>query len=134
LEWEIPKSISGGRFGQIAYKNPVAREKSFQATDESRLLELIDEALFGRLGNFKNKSWWEGRGRDLETELRSDQETWRECVQMGARGKQMGVMLHALARNPGTQKRFRITNRRNRSWYKIFSPPPQTPPPTKPPP
>ena len=117
---EVPEQLRATRFGQVPYKNPVALEKYFSATHEASLMEIIDEELFT---GFSPPEYWEGRARDLEVRLRANRDVWRQCEKLGATGQGLGKMLHAIARNPSTRLRVRVTTRSKQSFYRILPPP-----------
>jgi hypothetical protein len=105
----IPTDCWSKRFGQVAYKNPIASRKYFAVTKEATLLDLIDVALFDNsnrgpvdhphLTARKADEPWQGRVKDLEQELK-DRGYGNQCEKMGAVGNTLGKMLRGIAREP----------------------------------
>jgi hypothetical protein len=124
----VQEKLFHGRFGQKPYKNQLALDKYFSLTQEAGLLELIDEALFkiDRKGelvsmDIKKHGCFRGYAKELESTLRMHKGD-QDLEKIGATGHQLGKMLHAIAENPSTKHRMRITKRKGRTFYYIFPP------------
>jgi hypothetical protein len=128
LEMEVPTKCYDRekRFGQLAYKNPVALQKYFNLTRESTLLDIIDVSLFAhdpKLLKLRDITEdWEGRAGELEAILRRSKERAEKLDDMGAKGQHFGRCLQSLASQPFAAKRIRVTTRSGGSYYYIKPP------------
>ena len=112
LRFPIPEAIQHARFGVASYLNPHILELVSEIQPENKLMELIDQEIFGMGG----VDPWEGTATRLESALRCG--SLREQVTRLLYSNNMcGILLNRLARQPKT--RITVTNRNNRSFYRI---------------
>ena len=117
LRFPIPEEIQHARFGVSSYLSPRILELVSEIQPENKLLEFIDQEIFGMGG----VDPWEGTATRLESALRAG--SLKEQVSRLLYSNNMcGILLNRLAKQPGT--RIKVTNRHNRSFYRIAPPPP----------
>jgi hypothetical protein len=132
VNMSVQQDLFDSRFGQIAYKNPIAVRKYFNVTKEATLLDIIDAALFDKsnpaflhMPHLRRSPTdpWKGFTKDLEHELK-ERNYGHQLERMGATGNMLGKMLTGIAENPSTSQRIRTISRGSRNSYEIYPPNP----------
>jgi hypothetical protein len=115
LHFTIPEAIRHSRYGVKSYLNPHILEVVNEIQPENKLLEIIDQEIFGMGG----LNPWGGTATRLESALRGG--SLREQVSRLLYSNNMcGILLNRLGRKPGS--RVTVTNHQNRSFYWITPP------------
>ncbi|MFT5470268.1 MAG: hypothetical protein ACI8UO_005395 [Verrucomicrobiales bacterium] len=77
-EFEIDEDLEDRRFGIATWQHPDLRRELAELAPETRLLSLIDEALFGVMGSCE----WQGTAKELERELLQRAATRRDAEKL----------------------------------------------------
>lgn len=118
---EIPEKYQDSRFGPAPYINPELAKVMHKASDEGKLLDLIDKLVF----TFENRAEpWEGTSSELDLLLSvnaKDASQTKDLDRVKWKGDAIGNGLWLLSKHPGGRVTKRERQERSRGW--IIQPP-----------
>lgn len=92
-EFEIDEDLENRRFGIATWQHPDLRRELAELAPETRLLSLIDEALFGEMGSCE----WQGTANELRRELLHRETTRKDAEKLLSWTNAPGAYLGRLA-------------------------------------
>jgi len=115
IRFPIPSAIQHPRYGVKPYLNPRILELVTEIQPENKLLELIDQEIFGMGG----PDPWEGTATKLEVALRGGS-LKEQAARLFYSNNMCGILLNRLARK--TNPRLTMVDHHGRSFYRISPP------------
>jgi hypothetical protein len=115
MRFPVPEEIQDDRYGVKSYQNPRILELVNEIQPENKLLELIDQEIFG-MGGIDP---WSGTATKLESALRGGS-LKEQASKLFYAGNVCGILLTRLSKQP--LSRVQATERGGRSFYHIYPP------------